>query len=172
MAITRRAEPAIRFLIAWAVGWWLVVEAVPTKLPNYLLPAYPALAILAALWLLAPKTAEPAWLPRPPPPKKAGEGRRGGARGRAQAEKGLAPLAGVAGRAAVPVRLGGAGGGAGGNAAPIWRRRRCALFWHCIADRGLSGDGGAGRAGGADHVPVRQAAGGADSRAAGGGGSS
>ena len=45
----------IRFLLAWAGAWWLVVEIVPTKLPNYMLPAYPALAILAALWLLAPK---------------------------------------------------------------------------------------------------------------------
>ena len=45
----------IRFLLAWAGSWWLLVEAVPTKLPHYVLPAYPALAILAALWLLAPK---------------------------------------------------------------------------------------------------------------------
>ena len=47
----RRDEPAIRFLLAWAGGWWLVVEAVPTKLPHYVLASYPALAILAALWL-------------------------------------------------------------------------------------------------------------------------
>jgi len=47
----RRDEPAIRFLMAWGIGWWLVVEAVPTKLPHYVLGAYPALAILAALWL-------------------------------------------------------------------------------------------------------------------------
>ena len=59
LAVTRRAEPAIRFLLAWAAGWWLLVEAVPTKLPHYVLPAYPALAILAALWLLAPKTTNP-----------------------------------------------------------------------------------------------------------------
>ena len=45
----------MRFLLAWAGAWWLVVEAVPTKLPHYVLPAYPALAILAALWLLAPR---------------------------------------------------------------------------------------------------------------------
>jgi 4-amino-4-deoxy-L-arabinose transferase-like glycosyltransferase len=32
-----------------------MMEAVPTKLPNYILPAFPPLAILAALWLLAPK---------------------------------------------------------------------------------------------------------------------
>ena len=31
------------------------MKLVPTKLPQYVLPAYPALAILTALWLLAPK---------------------------------------------------------------------------------------------------------------------
>jgi len=53
-AISRRAEPAIRFLLAWAGGWWLVVELVPTKLPHYVIDAYPALAILAALVVLNP----------------------------------------------------------------------------------------------------------------------
>ena len=51
LAWARRGEPAIRFLLAWAVGWWLLVEAVPTKLPHYILPAYPALAMLAAAWI-------------------------------------------------------------------------------------------------------------------------
>jgi hypothetical protein len=50
----------IRFLLAWAGAWWLVVELVPTKLPQYVLPAYPALAILAALWLLSP-TVSTGW---------------------------------------------------------------------------------------------------------------
>jgi 4-amino-4-deoxy-L-arabinose transferase-like glycosyltransferase len=48
-----RARPAERFLIAWAVPFWLVLELVPTKLPHYLLPAYPALALLAARGCLA-----------------------------------------------------------------------------------------------------------------------
>jgi 4-amino-4-deoxy-L-arabinose transferase-like glycosyltransferase len=48
----RRAEPMIRFLLVWALSWWLLVEIVPTKLPHYVLPAYPPLAILAALWLV------------------------------------------------------------------------------------------------------------------------
>ncbi len=48
-----RARPAARFLIAWAVPFWLVLELVPTKLPHYLLPAYPALALLAARGCLA-----------------------------------------------------------------------------------------------------------------------
>ncbi len=55
-AIGRRSDPAIRFLLAWAGASWLMFEAVPTKLPHYVLPAYPALAILTALWLLRPKT--------------------------------------------------------------------------------------------------------------------
>jgi 4-amino-4-deoxy-L-arabinose transferase-like glycosyltransferase len=60
LGVLRRAEPGIRFLLAWAGAWWLAVEIVPTKLPHYVLPAYPALAILAALWLLTPK-GEPGW---------------------------------------------------------------------------------------------------------------
>jgi 4-amino-4-deoxy-L-arabinose transferase-like glycosyltransferase len=62
VGIARRGEPEIRFLLAWAGAWWLVVEAVPTKLPQYILPSYPALAILAALWLLAPAGQGRRWL--------------------------------------------------------------------------------------------------------------
>lgn len=54
-ALERRAEPGIRFLLAWAASWWLVVELVPTKLPHYVLGAYAPLAILAALFILDPK---------------------------------------------------------------------------------------------------------------------
>jgi 4-amino-4-deoxy-L-arabinose transferase-like glycosyltransferase len=62
LAITRAKEPAIRFLLAWAGAAWLMFEAVPTKLPHYVLPAYPALAILTAVWLLAAKEdALPLW---------------------------------------------------------------------------------------------------------------
>ncbi len=43
-----RREPATRFLIAWALPAWLVFEAVPTKLPHYTLPLYPAVFLLAA----------------------------------------------------------------------------------------------------------------------------
>jgi 4-amino-4-deoxy-L-arabinose transferase-like glycosyltransferase len=53
LAAARHKDPAIRFLLVWAVSWWLVCELVPTKLPQYVLPAYPALAILTALWLKA-----------------------------------------------------------------------------------------------------------------------
>jgi 4-amino-4-deoxy-L-arabinose transferase-like glycosyltransferase len=55
LALARRAEPGIRFLLAWAASWWLIVELLPTKLPHYVLEAYPALAILAAIFVLEAK---------------------------------------------------------------------------------------------------------------------
>ena len=41
-----RREPATRFLLAWIVPSWIVFELVITKLPHYVLPLYPAIAIL------------------------------------------------------------------------------------------------------------------------------
>jgi hypothetical protein len=52
LAVRRRNEPSIRFLIAWAASSFVLFELVPTKLPHYILPAYPALAMLAALWIV------------------------------------------------------------------------------------------------------------------------
>ncbi len=43
-----RREPAARFLLAWLVPCWIVFELVVTKLPHYVLPLYPAIAILIA----------------------------------------------------------------------------------------------------------------------------
>ncbi len=43
-----RAEPPLRFLLAWVVPCWIVFELVVTKLPHYVLPLYPAIAILIA----------------------------------------------------------------------------------------------------------------------------
>ena len=43
-----RREPGARFLLAWLIPSWLVFEAVITKLPHYVLPLYPAIAILIA----------------------------------------------------------------------------------------------------------------------------
>jgi 4-amino-4-deoxy-L-arabinose transferase-like glycosyltransferase len=43
-----RRESAIKFLLAWLVPSWLVLELVVTKLPHYVLPLYPAVAILSA----------------------------------------------------------------------------------------------------------------------------
>ncbi|MEA2957418.1 MAG: hypothetical protein QOJ58_2918, partial [Alphaproteobacteria bacterium] len=45
---TSRREPAVKFLLAWLVPSWVVLELVPTKLPHYVLPLYPAIAILIA----------------------------------------------------------------------------------------------------------------------------
>jgi 4-amino-4-deoxy-L-arabinose transferase-like glycosyltransferase len=51
--ILQHRTPAARFLLAWAGGPWLMFELVPTKLPNYIMPAYPALAMMAAAFVLA-----------------------------------------------------------------------------------------------------------------------
>ncbi len=39
------------FLLAWIVPWWLLIEFIPTKLPHYALPLYPAIAMAAVLTL-------------------------------------------------------------------------------------------------------------------------
>ena len=49
--IGHRREPAVCYLLAWTATTWLIFELAPTKLPHYVLPAYPALAALSALWL-------------------------------------------------------------------------------------------------------------------------
>jgi len=46
-----RDDPRLRFCIAWYIPFWLVFELIPTKLPHYVLPAYPGLALLIG-WLL------------------------------------------------------------------------------------------------------------------------
>jgi 4-amino-4-deoxy-L-arabinose transferase-like glycosyltransferase len=43
-----RRDPATKFLLAWVLPCWVVFEAVPTKLPHYTLPLYPAIFLLAA----------------------------------------------------------------------------------------------------------------------------
>ena len=44
-----RRSRRMLFLLAWIVPWWLLIEAIPTKLPHYALPLYPALAMAAVL---------------------------------------------------------------------------------------------------------------------------
>jgi len=56
-----RGEDAPKFLIAWVVGFWVLMEAAVTKLPHYTLPTYPALAIAAAAGVLALDRRRP-WL--------------------------------------------------------------------------------------------------------------
>ena len=43
-----RREKGATFLLAWVVPAWIAFELVPTKLPHYVLPLYPAIAILIA----------------------------------------------------------------------------------------------------------------------------
>jgi len=56
-----RRMPAVRVLLAWLVPAWLMFELVPTKLPHYVLPLYPALALLAARAILADNAADDIW---------------------------------------------------------------------------------------------------------------
>jgi 4-amino-4-deoxy-L-arabinose transferase-like glycosyltransferase len=43
----QRHRAAERFLLAWLVPAWIFFEITPTKLPHYVLPLFPALALLA-----------------------------------------------------------------------------------------------------------------------------
>lgn len=44
-----RRDDGVALLLGWIVPFWLILEAVPTKLPHYVLPLYPAIAILVML---------------------------------------------------------------------------------------------------------------------------
>jgi 4-amino-4-deoxy-L-arabinose transferase-like glycosyltransferase len=44
-----RREEQVAFALAWIVPSWLVFEAVPTKLPHYILPLLPAVAVLTVM---------------------------------------------------------------------------------------------------------------------------
>jgi 4-amino-4-deoxy-L-arabinose transferase-like glycosyltransferase len=58
-----RRSAAGKFLLAWIIPSWIVFEAAPTKLPHYTLPLYPALFLLAALWVTAPEQpVVPRWM--------------------------------------------------------------------------------------------------------------
>lgn len=46
-----RDDAPVRFCLAWAGPAWLVLELVPTKLPHYTMPLYPALALLIGAML-------------------------------------------------------------------------------------------------------------------------
>ncbi|GJL91441.1 ArnT family glycosyltransferase [Hyphococcus sp.] len=43
-----RADWRARFLLSWLIPAWIVFEIAATKLPHYVMPLYPALAIMAA----------------------------------------------------------------------------------------------------------------------------
>jgi len=46
-----KGNRAVRFLLAWAIPTWLAFELIPTKLPHYILPVFPAISILAGFYL-------------------------------------------------------------------------------------------------------------------------
>jgi 4-amino-4-deoxy-L-arabinose transferase-like glycosyltransferase len=58
-----RREPGAQFLLAWLVPSWIVFEAVLTKLPHYVLPLYPAVAILT-VGALERRVLSRSWLRR------------------------------------------------------------------------------------------------------------
>jgi 4-amino-4-deoxy-L-arabinose transferase-like glycosyltransferase len=57
-----RHEPGAKFLLAWIVPAWIVFELVVTKLPHYVLPLYPAIAILIAGVVAARALPVKTWL--------------------------------------------------------------------------------------------------------------
>ncbi|NBO92886.1 MAG: glycosyltransferase family 39 protein [Planctomycetia bacterium] len=66
-AWSERREPAVMFLVIWALLYLVFFSLARTKLPNYVLPAYPALALLTGRYLerwIAGESLVPAWLER------------------------------------------------------------------------------------------------------------
>jgi len=57
-----KREPGAKFLLAWVLPSWIVLELVVTKLPHYVLPIYPAIAILLAGSLDARTLSIKRWL--------------------------------------------------------------------------------------------------------------
>ena len=57
-------QPGTRFLLAWLVPSWIVFELVVTKLPHYVLPLYPAIAILIAGRIVPNNLSRHIWLER------------------------------------------------------------------------------------------------------------
>ncbi len=47
----QKKQHAVRFALSWILPSWLIFELVSTKLPHYVLPTFPALALLTALAL-------------------------------------------------------------------------------------------------------------------------
>ena len=60
VAWRRRKHPSVRFCLAWLIPFWVLLEAVPTKLPHYVLPTYPALALLTAMAIIEATEAKTA----------------------------------------------------------------------------------------------------------------
>jgi 4-amino-4-deoxy-L-arabinose transferase-like glycosyltransferase len=58
-----RREPGAQYLLAWLIPSWVVFELVLTKLPHYVLPLYPAIAILT-VGALERRVLSRSWLRR------------------------------------------------------------------------------------------------------------
>jgi 4-amino-4-deoxy-L-arabinose transferase-like glycosyltransferase len=59
-----RREPGAQYLLAWLIPSWIVFELVLTKLPHYVLPLYPAIAILTVGALERRVLSRSPWLMR------------------------------------------------------------------------------------------------------------
>ncbi len=58
------SHPAVLFSLCWALPTWIVFELVPTKLPHYILPILPAIALLTMTLLQGTDRDRPRWLGR------------------------------------------------------------------------------------------------------------
>ncbi len=58
-AFNKRHQQMVRFLLAWIVPVWIFFEIMPTKLPQYVLPTFPAIAMLCALGVVDKVKIEP-----------------------------------------------------------------------------------------------------------------
>ncbi len=63
-AFTQKHQPMVKFLLAWIIPTWVFFELMPTKLPQYVLPTFPALCLLLALGITSsqPKFKSGIWL--------------------------------------------------------------------------------------------------------------
>ncbi len=50
-AVQQCRQDKVRFLLAWIIPTWVFFEIMPTKLPQYVLPTFPAIALLCSLAL-------------------------------------------------------------------------------------------------------------------------
>ncbi len=56
----RRSDEIVRFLFAWIIPSWIIFELVPTKLPHYVMPFFPAIALLTAIGMSQPGVVDQA----------------------------------------------------------------------------------------------------------------
>jgi 4-amino-4-deoxy-L-arabinose transferase-like glycosyltransferase len=61
LAWKHRHETNVRYCLAWGLSTWALFEVIPTKLPHYVLPAVPALALAAAEALSRANFEIPRW---------------------------------------------------------------------------------------------------------------